>query len=46
MSSGASQAAAASRFNIRGGTESQLIAQTVRFIMGGLASLFAESVPE
>jgi AcrR family transcriptional regulator len=41
MSSGASQAAAASRFNIGGGTESQLIAQTVRFIMGGLKSLLA-----
>jgi AcrR family transcriptional regulator len=46
MASGASQAAAASRFNIRGRTESQLIAQTVRFIMGGLESLLAEGVSD
>jgi AcrR family transcriptional regulator len=42
MASGASRAAAASRFNIKGRTEEELIRQVVRFILGGVESLLIE----
>jgi AcrR family transcriptional regulator len=45
MSSGASLAAAGSKFNIKGRAEKKMIGQTVRFILGGIETLYLANSP-